>query len=176
MCSGRNKSKGEAVANDEAPASSQPFDVKAIRRLAELMSQHDLSEIMLETEAGQLRLRRGPRGLISGFPHAGAVPVAAQPIQPAAPAASAPAAQPTRPLIEIKSEAIGTFYAKPNPDADAYVKVGSKVTPTTVVGQIEAMKMFNEITAGCSGAIAEILIQNQDPVEYGSVLFRVDPS
>jgi acetyl-CoA carboxylase biotin carboxyl carrier protein len=163
------------VANDEMPAAASPFDVKAIRRLAEVMSQHDLSEIMLETEAGQLRLRRGPRGVISALPTAMPVPVAAAPASPTAPPPAPTAAKPVRNLTEIKSEAIGTFYSKANPDAEPYVKVGSKVTPTTVVGLIEAMKMFNEITAGCSGTIAEILIQNQDPVEYGSVLFRVEP-
>lgn len=163
------------MANDEMPAAASPFDVKAIRRLAEVMSQHDLSEIMLETEAGQLRLRRGPRGVISALPMAAPAPNAAAPAAPAAAPSSPASAKPSRNLIEIKSEAIGTFYSKPNPDAETYVKVGSKVTPTTVVGLIEAMKMFNEITAGCSGTVAEILIQNQDPVEYGSVLFRVEP-
>jgi acetyl-CoA carboxylase biotin carboxyl carrier protein len=159
------------VANDDLPA-GQPFDVATIQQLAEVMSQHDLSEIMLEIETGQLRLRRGPRGVIQTAPiMAPAVPLAATPIT----AAAAPA-KPTRNLTEIKSEAIGTFYSRANPEAEPYVKVGSKVSPTTVVGLIEAMKMFNEITAGCSGTIAEILVQNQDPVEYGSVLFRVEPS
>lgn len=163
------------MANDEAPAGGSLFDVETIRHLAEVMSQHDLSEIMLEMEIGQLRLRRGPRGVISTMPmampaHMPAAPQAANP-----PAASPAPAKPARNLIEIKSEAIGTFYSKPNPEAEPYVKVGSRVTPTTVVGLIEAMKMFNEITAGCSGTVAEILVQNQDPVEYGSVLFRVEP-
>src|SRR5262245_13179735 len=136
------------------------------------MSEHDLSEIMLEIETGQLRLRRGARAMIANVPVA--APPAAMTLPAAAPAGPA-SSKPTRNLTEIKSEAIGTFYARANPDAEPYVKVGSKVTPTTVVGLIEAMKMFNEITAGCSGTIAEILVQNQDPVEYGSVLFRVDP-
>jgi acetyl-CoA carboxylase biotin carboxyl carrier protein len=56
------------------------------------------------------------------------------------------------------------------------VTVGSRVQPDTVVCMIEAMKLFNEITADCSGVIAEVLVQNKDPVEYGTVLFRVDPS
>jgi acetyl-CoA carboxylase biotin carboxyl carrier protein len=158
------------VANEELPMSGQPFDVAAIRQLAEVMSEHDLSEIMLEIETGQLRLRRGARATIAALPLS--APAAVNlPAAPAAPASS----KPSRNLTEIKSEAIGTFYARANPDAEPYVKVGSKVTPTTVVGLIEAMKMFNEITAGCSGTIAEILVQNQDPVEYGSVLFRVEP-
>ena len=61
-------------------------------------------------------------------------------------------------------------------DAEPYVRVGARVTPTTVVCQIEAMKLFNEIQAECSGVIAEILVENQQPVEWGQVLFRVDPT
>ena len=106
------------------------------------------------------------------------------PAPPAAPPAAGPAAQtrpaeaakPAKTLLEVKSEALGTFYSRPNPESDPYVKVGSKVTAKTVVGLIEAMKMFNEITAGVTGTIAEILVENQQAVEYGTVLFRVDPS
>ena len=157
------------MANDEMPAEGKPFDVATIRELAVMMAEHDLSEVMLDTAAGQIRLRRGPRGVLPVFP-------APAPAHPPAAALSAPAsASKTSNLIDIKSEAIGTFYSRANPDTEPYVKVGAKVTPVTVVGLIEAMKMFNEITAGCSGTIAEILVQNQDPVEYGSVLFRVDP-
>jgi acetyl-CoA carboxylase biotin carboxyl carrier protein len=71
---------------------------------------------------------------------------------------------------------VGTFYAQPSPEAPPYVSVGSRVTPTTVVCQIEAMKIFNEIMAECSGVIREILVKNKEPVEYGTVLFRVDPN
>jgi acetyl-CoA carboxylase biotin carboxyl carrier protein len=79
-------------------------------------------------------------------------------------------------LHEIKAETPGTFYAAANPGAEPYVRVGSRVTPTTVVGLIEAMKLFNEVAAGCSGVVAEILVENQQPVEYDQVLFRVDPT
>ena len=83
----------------------------------------------------------------------------------------------SRNLIEIKSPAIGTFYAKEKPEAaQPYVSIGSRVTPTTTVGSIEAMKVFSEIPAGCSGVIEEILVENGQAVEYNQVLFRVDPS
>ena len=87
-----------------------------------------------------------------------------------------PAAPPTKKLIEIKSQMVGTFYAAPNPDAPPFVKVGAKVTPTTVVGLIEAMKLFNEVAAECNGTLVEILVDNQQPVEFGQVLMRVDPA
>jgi acetyl-CoA carboxylase biotin carboxyl carrier protein len=78
--------------------------------------------------------------------------------------------------VEIKSPTPGTFYTAPNPGADPYVRVGSRVNPNTVVGLIEAMKLFNEIPADCSGVIVEVVVENGQPVEFGQVLFRVDPS
>jgi acetyl-CoA carboxylase biotin carboxyl carrier protein len=85
-------------------------------------------------------------------------------------------AKPSRTLHEIKSPTPGTFYASSSPEAEPFIQVGSHVEPTTVVCLIEAMKIFNEITAECKGVVTEILIENQQPVEYGQVLFRVDPS
>ena len=70
----------------------------------------------------------------------------------------------------------GTFYSAASPDAAPFVKVGSKVNADTVVCLIEAMKLFTEIQAEVSGVIAEILVQNQQAVEYNTVLFRVDTS
>ena len=71
---------------------------------------------------------------------------------------------------------IGTFYRTPSPESAAYVEIGSEVNPDTVVCIIEAMKIFNEITAECNGVITEILVENQQPVEFGQILFRVDPT
>src|SRR5262245_17045789 len=108
------------------------------------MSRHDLSEIDLRQGDFHIRPRRGrPAG-----PAAPAAPAAAPapaPAPPPAPAAPAEAARPTRQLHEIKSPTPGTFYTSPSPDAPAFVKVGDRVTPTTVVCIIEAMKIFNEI-------------------------------
>src|SRR5262249_56279028 len=81
-----------------------------------------------------------------------------------------------RRLDAIRSPTPGTFYAAPKPGAEPFVRVGSRVTPTTVVGIIEAMKILNEITADCTGVITEVLVENQQPVEFGQVLFRVDPT
>jgi acetyl-CoA carboxylase biotin carboxyl carrier protein len=125
----------------------------------------------------RIRLRK------NRFVAAAAAPAAAPPLmathaapagnsQPAAP----PPAAPARKLLEIKSELVGTFYAKPAPDKDDYVKVGARVTPDTVVCKVEAMKIFNDITAKCTGTIAEVCVKNSEFVEFDQVLFRVDPS
>ncbi len=84
--------------------------------------------------------------------------------------------QPARQLVEIKSPAVGTFYAQEKPGSPPYVAIGARVTPATVVCQIEAMKIFNEITADCSGVIREVLVKDKEFVEFGTVLFRVDPN
>lgn len=78
--------------------------------------------------------------------------------------------------MDVKSEGVGTFYSKPKPDADTFVRVGSRVAPDTVVGLLEAMKTYTEIHAGCSGVIREVLVENQAAIEYDQVLFRVDPT
>jgi len=76
--------------------------------------------------------------------------------------------------IFIKSPMVGTYYSKPDPDSDPFVAVGTNVSDSTVVCLVEAMKVFNEIKAERSGRIAEILVKDGDPVEYGQPLFRLD--
>jgi acetyl-CoA carboxylase biotin carboxyl carrier protein len=161
---------------DEVPSNPSPFDVRSIRHLVRLMSRHDLSEIDLREGQLRIRLRRGTRGdvVTQEFSHpAVAGPSAANPVAAPAPAESA---APAKTLIPIKSPTPGTFYTAASPEAPPFVAVGSKVTPTTVVCVIEAMKIFNEINADCTGIISEILVDNQQPVEFGQVLFKVDPT
>ena len=70
---------------------------------------------------------------------------------------------------------IGTFYRAPSPGEPPFVDVGARVEPGTVVCIIEVMKMMNAVTAGTTGAVAEVLVENAEPVEYGTPLFRVQP-
>ncbi|HLG06828.1 MAG TPA: acetyl-CoA carboxylase biotin carboxyl carrier protein [Gemmatimonadales bacterium] len=87
---------------------------------------------------------------------------------------SRPAAPPAPTHKEIKSPMVGTFYSAPEPGAEAYVKVGARVSPGQTVCIIEAMKIMNEIEAEFGGVVREILVENAQPVEFGQVLFRVD--
>jgi acetyl-CoA carboxylase biotin carboxyl carrier protein len=89
-------------------------------------------------------------------------------------AAAAPRAAPA--LKEIKSPMVGTWYKSPEPGADPYVKVGSRVTAGQTVCIIEAMKIMNEIEAEITGVIREVCVEDAQPVEFGQVLFRVDPN
>jgi len=95
------------------------------------------------------------------------------PAAAAAPAAE-PAAPPQKQLYELKSPMVGTFYRSPSPDADPYVRVGDLVEPGKVLCIVEAMKLMNELECEVHGRIAEILIENVQPVEFGQVLFRID--
>lgn len=85
------------------------------------------------------------------------------------------AARPAPALKEIKSPMVGTYYKSPEPGADAYVKSGTRVSPGQTVCIIEAMKIMNEIEAEIAGVVREILADDAQPVEFGQVLFRVDP-
>jgi acetyl-CoA carboxylase biotin carboxyl carrier protein len=163
-----------AVADDTN--NPNPFDVATIKNLVALMSRHDLSEIDLSIGDQRIRLRRGPRfaAAPTGLPTATVSPTALP--SPPPPTAVAVKEKTGPALIEIKSETPGTFYAKPDPDKPPFVTVGARVKPDTVVGLIEAMKLFNEIPAGCAGVVAEILVENGQPVEFGQVLFRVNPA
>ena len=146
------------------------FDVRKIRRLVELMQDHDLSEIDLRQGETRIQLRRGAD---SGRVTVAAAPAVAAPPAPAGkPAEAAPAAE--EHLALIKCPMVGTFYSAPDPDSPAYVKVGDHVGPETTVCIVEAMKVFNQITAEVSGKIVAVLVENGEPVEFGQPLFKVD--
>jgi len=98
------------------------------------------------------------------------------PAAPGVAAAAAPAAEPAKTrLIEVKSPMVGTFYRAPEPGAEPYVKSGSRVSPGQTLCIIEAMKIMNELEAEVSGTIREVLVEDAQPVEFGQVLFRVEP-
>jgi len=78
--------------------------------------------------------------------------------------------------LEIKSPMVGTFYKAPEPGAKAYVSVGDRVSKGQIVCIIEAMKIMNEIESEYTGVVREILAQDAQPVEYGQVLYRIDPN
>jgi len=164
--------QGVRVAENDQP---RPFDVRTIKFLVRLMSRHDLSEIDLHEGDQRIRLRRGTRAKSAPAPVALAPGSTSAPALGPAPVEKAPE-KPAKKLIEIKSQVVGTVYAQKEPGAPPFVTVGSRVTPDTTVCIVLAMKVHNEIQAGCSGVIAEVLINNDDFVDYGTVLFRVDPT
>jgi len=152
------------------------MDFKEIKRLVELMTQNDLTELEIDREDVRVTLKRGsPGGTPVVMQHAYAPAPAAPAAAPAVAAAPAPAAKPsTDHLDTIKSPMVGTFYRSSSPESQSFVKVGDKVGPDTTVCIIEAMKVMNEIKAEKAGIIREICIENAETVEFAQVLFKIE--
>lgn len=165
--------------SEPEPRVDDVFDIERIRRLVELMREHELNEIDLRQQSQRIRLCRGGQVVVT--PMATPVPAAASassPLAAVASAASAPAPviaeEPN--IAYIRSPMVGTFYSKSNPNAEPYVKVGDHVDADKTVCIIEAMKVFNEIPAETSGRIVSVLVEDEEPVDYGKPLFKIDTS
>ena len=143
------------------------FNLDYIRQLADLMKEKDLNELEFGLADQHIRLRYGS---------AAPMQVAAAPAPVSAPADSAapPADDPN--VVTISSPFVGTFYCRPNPESSAFVKVGDHVGKDTTVCIIEALKVFNEVPAEVSGQIVAVLAENEETVEFGRPLFKVDTS
>ena len=153
-----------------------PKYIKELKELLELMKSNDLAEVELEEEGQTIRLRKTE-------PHISAAPVAIQGGIPAAlPTGSAPDAGEEEPveaeddLHKVDSPLVGTFYRAPSPEDEPFVSEGDRVEEDTVVCIVEAMKVMNEVTAGTSGIVREVLVENCDPVEFGQPLFKIETS
>ena len=151
------------------------MDVKDIKRLLEAVADAEVNEFTLETGDYKLTLKRGSAPVLEAVPAAVPAPAAAPAAAPSAAPAPAPEASKSN-LAEVVAPIVGTFYAAPAPDAADYVKVGDRVEAGKVLCIIEAMKLMNEIEAEVSGKVTEILVKNEEPVEYGQVLFRMEPA
>lgn len=167
----------------EGKSPGVPLDLERLRELIALMEKHDLSEVDLQNGEQRCRLRRGPQnvqvmsapqGYLPQPMHAAPAPAPVAPAAGGTPAAPAPAPVNDGSIV-IKSPTVGTFYASPSPDDPPFVKVGATVKPDTVICLIEAMKVYNQITADVAGTITEVLVNNADAVEFGQPLFRIKP-
>ncbi|MHC4126712.1 MAG: acetyl-CoA carboxylase biotin carboxyl carrier protein [Planctomycetota bacterium] len=145
------------------------LDIRKLKELVRLMVNNDLTELDLRDSEEQVTLRR---------PGPGQAPqvVTGPAVATAAPPAADTTAAIGPDMLTIDSPMVGTFYAAPNPDSPAFVNVGSNVDAETLVCLVEAMKVFNEIKAGCSGTIERVLVSNAEPIEFGQPLFVVRPA
>jgi acetyl-CoA carboxylase biotin carboxyl carrier protein len=166
------------MASNAGSGAGDVFDVRKVRRFIELMNEHDLSEIDLRQADQRIRLRRGPEMVTVAGAVAPLAPTPAVGIKPSGEAAAsgtAGAGEDANALF-IRSPMVGTFYTTASPDSPPFVKVGDQVGPESTVCIVEAMKVFNEIPAECSGKIAAVLATTGQSVEYGQPLFRVTPN
>lgn len=144
--------------------SKRSVDFDLIRDLAALLHETDLTEIEIGDDDSRIRVARG------GVPVAAAVPAAAPaPVAPA-PAAPVDAAKAAAPDGAIPSPMVGTIYLSAEPGSPPYVRVGDQVAEGDTLLIVEAMKVMNPITATRSGVVKEILVENQQPVEFGQPL------
>jgi len=160
-------SRGKTKA--EEPESAGESFVAIARGLAELVAEHNLSELILDTKDLTLTVRRG--GALAPPP---AQLAYAPQYAPAPAAAPAPAPAPVDDKAHIvTSPFVGTFYRKPNPESTNYVSLHDKVDKGQVLCIVEAMKLMNEIEADVGGTITAILVDDGAPVEYGQPLFKI---
>ncbi len=162
------------------------IDLRYVKKLVDMLDESSVDSIEISTEKGmKIRISKTPqqRGAIGM-----AAPMAMQ-LSAAAPAA-APAAIAPSPesqaaaradearanYLEVKSPMVGTYYFAPEPGSKQYVNVGDRISTGQTLCIIEAMKIMNEIESEFDGVVREILVDNAQPVEYGQVLFRIDPN
>jgi len=152
------------------------MNLKEIKEIINLMNEHSLSEIEIEKGEQKIKLKKSSAS-------EGEVVVERPAVMQAVPQVPVEAPAPTKEpeaadtnLIEIKAPIVGTFYRSPSPDAAAFVEVGQDIEVGQVVCIIEAMKLMNEIKSEVRGKIVDILAENSDPVEFGQIVFLIEPS
>jgi acetyl-CoA carboxylase biotin carboxyl carrier protein len=178
----------------KAPFSIFMIDLRYVKKLIEILDGSTVDSIEIATDKGmKIRISKSPsqRGTVQvatpvQVPALIQAPARLTPGEGVVPfpdgtsGAGSPAAETrteTKPrLLEVKSPMVGTFFAAPEPGAKPYVTEGSRISKGEIVCIIEAMKIMNEIESEFSGTVREVLVQDSHPVEYGQVLFRIDPN
>jgi len=165
------------------------IDLRYVKKLIDMIDESTVDSIEITSDKGmKIRISKSPqqRGAVqvaAPMPMPAMIPPAAGRVTPAqgipavseAEVASAPE-PPKSTALEVKSPMVGTYYKSPEPGAKAYVAVGDRVSKGQILCIIEAMKIMNEIESEYSGVIKEILAQDAQPVEYGQVLYKIDPN
>jgi acetyl-CoA carboxylase biotin carboxyl carrier protein len=142
------------------------LDFEQLRELIRLLDESNLTEIEVEHDDDRIRVRRDPAPVMGAVasPQVGA----SSTIQSDDDAADDD--------NYVTSPFVGTFYRAPSPESESFVRAGDSITPGHVLCIVEAMKLMNEIESEVSGTIAEVLVENGKPVEYGDRLFRIETS
>lgn len=169
------------------------IDLEFVERLIRALDESSLDSLELERGGTRVRLSKSPPPSHSGSSNPGShgasqttIPVPGEALatqvtggtsgEPPPDSGRAPTAEVVDKLMEVTSPMVGTFYRAPAPDAPPYVEVGARVGKGTVLCIIEAMKLMNEMESEVEGTVAKVLVDNAQPVEYGQVLFLIDPS
>ena len=168
------------------------IDLRYVKKLIEMMDGSSVDSVEITSDKGmKIRISKTPqqRGAVqiptpvpmpalmsaavptqSRMTPVDGIPVVAEP--EVTPRAEAPKTK----LLEVKSPMVGTYYTAPEPGAKPYVSIGSRIAKGQILCIIEAMKIMNEIESEFAGVVTEVAVQDAHPVEYGQVLFRIDPN
>jgi len=149
------------------------MNLKEIREMINLMNENDLSEIEVEREGIKIKLKKSSADVANYIQRSPNTYHFES--HPAALKLDAKSTATPSNHLEIKSPMVGTFYLAPSPDSPPFIEVGQIVEVGQVVCIVEAMKLMNEIKSEVKGKIAEVLVENAQPVEFGQVLFTVEP-
>ncbi len=157
------------------------MDLKQIEKLMAAMGQAHIKRVVIKRQDFEIEIEKecmhAPSVSYSPAPVYAPLPMAHEHKTPinAAQSSAADETEKSNSLF-VTSPMVGTFYASPAPDDPHFVKVGDTISENSVVCIIEAMKVMNEVKAGVKGTIAEILVRNGEPVEFGTRIFRVNPA
>ena len=153
------------------------MDIRKVKKLIELLDESGIAEIEITEGEEAVRISRYPTGAAAAPApvYAPAPPPQAPAAPAAAPQAEPAAAAPEEDGYQVTAPMVGTFYSSSSPGAAPYVQVGDPISEGDTLCIIEAMKMMNQIEADVSGVIKSIRVQNGEPVEYGQILFVIDP-
>ncbi len=182
----------KAVEKSKATGAAPSSIVDTVRSLAEVVAEHSLSELVVETADATITLRRGMSGAVAAMPMSMPMPAMSAPMTTMPMSAGPPfsqhsaayahatqasaAAEPKDNAHVVTSPFVGTFYRRPNPDSSNYVEINERVDKGSVLCIVEAMKLMNEIEADISGTVVGVLAEDGAPVEYGQPLFRILPA
>jgi acetyl-CoA carboxylase biotin carboxyl carrier protein len=150
------------------------LDLGEIQKLIRLVKRTGIGELEVSEGGRTVRIAAWPANVPVGM-NASSAPAPGPIANPAPAGAATPAPAAEDRLQKIVSPMVGTFYRSPAPDADAYVDVGERVEAGQTVCIIEAMKLMNEIESEVRGRVVRVAVENGQPVEYGQVLFLIDP-
>ncbi len=150
------------------------MNLKEIKEIISLMEEHNLSEIEIEKGDQKIKLRKTIKSAPGAFADA---PITIQQLHQPEKNISSTQSQEikTKNFVEIKAPIVGTFYRSPSPDAASFVEAGQEIEIGQVVCIIEAMKLMNEIKSEVRGKVVDILVENADPIEFGQILFLIEP-
>ncbi|MCW8093241.1 acetyl-CoA carboxylase biotin carboxyl carrier protein [Alteromonas sp. ASW11-130] len=152
------------------------MDIRKIKKLIELVEESGIAELEITEGEESVRIHRGPTGQPMMPPPQYNYAAAAPP--PQASSAPLPVSEASAPVAPsghvVKSPMVGTFYRSSSPTAKPFVEVGQSVNVGDTLCIVEAMKMMNQIEADKAGVIKEILVENQDPVEFDQPMFVIE--